>query len=180
MRLHASVLAVAVLALAACGEEQTAQTPDDTAPPTPIETTEAPPAPAPTDTAAAPADDAAAPVGSPSPPASTTTTTTVVASQGDASLQPYLGKQYAAGPVTLELRPDGTFVLNEIEGDRRVEGDYALEAGTITFSDPEGDVGPAQFPMRCRFEAAGNDFRLNDSGGTCQRFEGLTFTPAAG
>jgi hypothetical protein len=83
--------------------------------------------------------------------------------------------------VSLQLNADNTFVMSEVEGNRKVEGRYALQDGVITFSDPKGDTGPAQFPMRCRFDGSGgSEFRLGDTGGSCARFKDLTFKPAAG
>jgi hypothetical protein len=71
--------------------------------------------------------------------------------------------------------------MNEVDGNRKVEGRYAYENGVVTFSEPKGDTGPAQFPMRCRFETVGTgEFRLADTDGACPRFKDLTFKPAAG
>jgi hypothetical protein len=185
MRMRALLPAFAVLVLAACGEQQTAQAPAD--PPTapPRETAAAPPAPAtpspPSATAAAPAP-AATPsttgAVSPAPPAGTSQT---AAAPGAAGLQPFQGRAYAAGPLSLQLNADNTFVMSEIDGSRKVQGRYAFRDGELTLSDPSGDIGPAQFPMRCRFEGqGGTEFRLVDTSGSCARFKDLTFRPAAG
>jgi hypothetical protein len=50
----------------------------------------------------------------------------------------------------------------------------------VTFSDPKGDIGPAQFPMRCRVQGTVSEFRLTETEGTCTRFKDLTFKPSAG
>lgn len=186
---------IAVLTLAACGEDQTAQAPTTPTAPSATETAQAP-ADAPaaetgtTTTAAAPATEAPAAGGSapsttvaePSGSTPTETTSSVnPAATPASSLEPFQGRTFTAGPVSLQLNPDNTFVMNEVDGNRRVEGRYAFQDGILTFSDPQGDIGPAQFPMRCRFEASGaSEFRLADNEGACTRFKDLTFKPSAG
>lgn len=181
-----------ILALAACGEEQTAEAPATPTPPTSTETAQAPPASTPaappastSSTTAAGTDSSAAPSGTTGETTGTTTAppadSTQTAATSAASLEPFQGKTYAAGPMTIQLNPDNTFVMNEADGSHKVEGRYAFQDGVVTFSDPQGDVGEAQFPMRCRFEASGtSEFRLSDVDGACTRFKDLTFKPAAG
>ncbi|MCB5177524.1 copper resistance protein NlpE [Microvirga lenta] len=111
------------------------------------------------------------------PPAGSTQTAATSAT----NLDTFQGRTYSAGPVSLQLNPDNTFVMNEVDGNKKVEGRYAYENGVLTLSDPKGDVGQATFPMRCRFETSGaSDFRLADNEGACTRFRDLTFKPAAG
>lgn len=184
MHLKSLIPFATVLALAACGEEQTAEAPATPTPPTAVETAQAPATP-PATTAPAPA----APSATATAPAETTGTLTTAPPAGSTqtavtsamSLNTFQGRAYSAGPISLQLNPDNTFVMNEVDGSRKVEGRYAFENGIVTFSDPKGDIGPATFPMRCRFETAGtSDFRLADNDGACTRFKDLTFKPAAG
>ncbi|MBJ6126813.1 hypothetical protein [Microvirga splendida] len=190
MRARILVPFTAILALAACGEDQTAQAPvTPTAPPV-TETAEAPPPPAPA--APAPVAEAPAPTagtGTVVAPSETTGATTPAPSPGSAqtaavaatSLEPFHGRTYAAGPVTLQLNPDKTFVMRETGSSRKVEGRYAYENGVLIFSDATGDTGTVQFPMHCRFITEGaSNFRLADTGGACTQFKDLTFEPAAG
>jgi hypothetical protein len=188
MHLRSLIPFAAVLALAACGEEQTAEAPATPAAPTAVETAETPASPgASTATAPAPsttagtdaADNAVETTGTATtaPPTGSTQTAATSAT----SLDSFQGRTYSAGPVSLQLNPDNTFVMNEVEGNQKVEGRYSYENGMLTFSEPAGDVGTAKFPMRCRFETSGaSDFRLGDTDGACTRFKDLTFKPAAG
>jgi hypothetical protein len=83
--------------------------------------------------------------------------------------------------MTIQLSPDNTFVMRETGSARKVEGRYAYQDGVMTFSDATGDLGTAQFPMRCRFQTEGaSEFRLADTDGACTQFKDLTFKPAAG
>ena len=94
-------------------------------------------------------------------------------------MQQVVGKAYTSGPVTLRLDPSGSFEMRENEGNRRVEGRYAVQDGVVTFSDPKGDIGGATFPMRCRFEGTASEFKLGDVGNSCVRLKDLSFKPAA-
>jgi hypothetical protein len=82
--------------------------------------------------------------------------------------------------ISLQLNADNSFVMSKNEGNRRVEGQYAFRDGLITFSEATGDTGPVKFPLTWRFETVGDEFRLNEHIGSCARFKGLTFRPAAG
>jgi hypothetical protein len=179
------VLYAAILALAACGEDQTAQTPTTPASPPAAETAQAQPPAAPVSPAPAPATG----TGATNTPGETTGTTATAPPTGNpqtaattaTSLEPFQGRTYAAGPVTIQLNPDNTFVMQEAGSARKVEGRYAYQDGIVTFSDATGDVGTAQFPMRCRFQTEGaGSFRLADADGACTQFKDLTFKPAAG
>lgn len=195
MHLRSLVLFTTVLALAACGEEQAAQAPVTPATPPTVETAKAPAASSsPAVTAQVPATGAAAPVNAPAPvdapaPSDTTGTVTAVPPAGHTqtaatsatSLERFHGRAFSAGPISLQLNPDKTFVMNEVDGNRKVQGHYAYENGVLTLSQPTGDIGQATFPMRCRFETLGaGDFRLTDEGGACTRLKDLTFKPTAG
>jgi hypothetical protein len=161
-----TIAVLAALALAGCGEEQAAQNENRTttaqAPATTAPATTAPAAPATTSNTAAPA---------PAP-----TTTGAVAT---GPMQQVVGKSYTAGPIALRLDQNGTFEMRETEGSKRVEGKYAVQDGVVTFSDPNGDIGGASFPMRCRFEGTATEFKLGDVENSCVRLKDLTFKPAA-
>lgn len=179
------ILYAAILALAACGEDQTAQTPTAPASPPATETAQAPPPAAPASPAPAPATGTGATntsgettgtTGTPPPTGNPQTAATATP-----GLEPFQGRTYAAGPMTIQLNPDNTFVMQEPGSARKVEGRYAYQDGIVTFSDATGDTGTAQFPMRCRFQQEGaSDFRLTDTDGACSQFRDLTFKPAAG
>lgn len=171
----------ATLVLAGCSDDQTAQAPATPAPP-PTTTAERPATPGttagstPTTPATPPSPTASAPAPAPAaPPPSQSAAAT------PANLDTYRDRTYSAGPVSLVLKPDNTFEMMQTAGDQKVTGRYAYENGIVTLSDPQGPVGDAQFPMRCRFETVGtNEFRLAENNGSCTRFKDLTFKPAAG
>jgi hypothetical protein len=164
---------LAVLALAACGDDKAAEAPRETTTAQAPATTAAPPA-APATTPPAPTTTTAAPA-APAAPATTAGATT--GSVAD-PLRPYLAKPLTAGAVALRLDPNGTFTMSETGGDRRVEGRYAVQDGIVTFSDPKGDTGAATFPMRCRVQPAGDGFRLAAVEGSCTTLADQTFKPA--
>jgi hypothetical protein len=187
---------VAVLALGACGEEQTAEAPataeTEVAEAPPVAESAAPvttPAPPPdTETTAATSPPTAGTTAAPAAPAAgadagtqvavaPTPSTTTGASAGASALQRFEGRDLNAGAVSLRLNPDQTFVMRG-EDQKSVEGRYAFENGILTFSDPTGDVGQATFPMRCRLEESGEGFVLRSVEDSCTRLDNLTFNPA--
>lgn len=167
MRARFFVPLAAALVLSACGDDQTAQAPTQPAPPVAGQSGSSTTASGPT----APGEATGTVGGAP---------TLAPAGAAPGTLQPFQGRTFSAGPIAIQLNPDSTFVMNEVEGNRRVEGRYAYQDGTMTFSDPKGDIGPAQFPMRCRVQGTASEFRLAEAEGTCTRFKDLTFRPAAG
>lgn len=202
MRKLALAPVIALLALTACGEDQTAEAPAEKTPPpvaaAPPADTERPTASTPpattseTTTATNEAKPAAPPTADAAPPPAgkeavsgssgdTQVAATTPATASVSDIKPYTGRTYAAGPVSLQLNEDNTFVLTETGTSNKVQGKYAFENGVITFSQPTGDVGTAKFPIKCRMEGASADsFSLADTGGSCQRFHNLTFKPKAG
>lgn len=80
-----------------------------------------------------------------------------------------------AGMVSLLLKADRTFVMRSTRTNQQIEGRYAIEGDTVTFSEARGDTGGASFPMQCRFEQAGDGVQLERIGNNCTHFEGLTF-----
>jgi hypothetical protein len=193
---------ILAVALAAC-EEQTAKAPNDNAPqssaPTPSEKTATETISTPTNTATAPTSTATDPTARTAPATGTTGNAgpeqfasgqapsggakpdaTQIAAAPPVTLEPYQGRTYIGGPISLRLNPDNSFVMAETAGKRRVEGSYTFEDGVVTFSEAKGDTGPQQFPMRCRLQAAeqSGGFRLTDQVG-CNRFGEFTFTPSA-
>ncbi len=179
MRTILIVPAVALLALTGCNDQKASQAPKNTSSSTEPKTTgqartsgPAAPAPAPSNTATT------------APPSSTVATSnsqTTAASTG--SLDAYKGRTFTAGPVSLRLNPDSTFRMDEMDGNRKVEGQwqYTPQSSLLVFSDPKGDTGQAQFPMRCHFQDVGsNAFKLGETAGSCTRFKDMTFKPVAG
>jgi hypothetical protein len=192
MRLRIFASVIASLALSACGDDQTVQEPTS---PRTMETTQSLTTPS---AAAAPAassqsgpSTAAAGSGASgettgtvgTPPSTTTIPNTTAALSGSAAgtLEAFQGRTFSVGPISIQLYPDNSFVMNEVEGDRKVEGRYAYQDGIVTFSEPKGDIGPAQFPMRCRLQpGATGEFRFAENEGSCTRLKDLTFKPASG
>jgi hypothetical protein len=175
MRARLYVPLVAALALSACGADQAAQAPTQPTPPAAGQSGSSTTAFGPT----APGETTGTVGGAPST-AAPANTAALSAGAAPATLQPFQGRTFSAGPISVQLNSDNTFVMGEVEGSRRVEGRYTYQDGVVIFSDPKGDIGPAQFPMRCRVQGTASEFRLAEAGGTCTRFQDLTFRPAAG
>lgn len=159
MRLRAIAFSsILLLGLAACDDQQTVEVPSESAE---------------SETALAP-DNSQAPATDPETVGSI-----------DTPITPYLGQTYSSGPVSLQLNRDNSFVMNQVEGNRSVQGQYAYEDGVLTFSQPAGDMGDTNFPLRCQMEPAGADgFQLQDQADapaeqSCGPLKDLTFRPAA-
>lgn len=91
------------------------------------------------------------------------------------SLSAIQGATYAAGPVSLMLRPDNTFEMRSTQGNQVVQGQYTYNNGVLNFTNPKGDIGGATFPMQCRLQQTQNGFQLTDAGGNCTYFRDLAF-----
>jgi len=159
--------AVALLALAGCDEQKSSQAQKSTTSATETKVD---------DKVGTPRPETAAPATTPNANAQATPSRT-------GSLDPYRGRTFTAGPVSLRLNADNTFRMDETDGNRKVEGQwqFASQSNLLVLSDPKGDVGTAQFPMRCHFQESGADaFQLGETAGSCARFKDMTFKPAAG
>ena len=159
--------AVALLALAGCDEQKSSQ---------PQKGTTSATEPKVGDPTGAPRPETAAAVPAPAPNTQATASRT-------GTFDTYRGRTFTAGPVSLRLNADNTFRMDETEGNRKVEGQwqYASQSNLLVLSDPKGDAGTAQFPMRCHFQEGGQDtFQLGETAGSCARFKDMTFKPATG
>lgn len=198
MHVRTICISIAVLGLAACGEDQT--TARNTAPATPTTPppattatapTTAPPASTPTTTAGAdtrttaPASGSAGTAGGTSSPASSATaptasqdraaTTGALAAPG--SLRP---GQYRAEQVTLRVEEGGNFTMTEKDGSREIRGRYTYANGTLSLMDPTGDTGKTEFPIRCGVERSGEGFKLVQAeAAPCRVLKDSAFKPAA-
>ena len=77
---------------------------------------------------------------------------------------------------------DGRFQMrNEVLG-QGISGRYAIEAGTMTLSEPEGDLQQGvSFPLRCAVASEGDGFVLSEPGGdgaVCGPLAGVAFEVA--
>jgi len=205
MRLIKATPIIAILALAACDDPQTAQT--ETAPPPATETPAAPvtgeapradadvqaasPTTPDTDmTAAAPTD--AAPLDSPTGLPQTTLAPPPTPSSSfagtDAMAPPEAGAAgavladapfgagvYSVGELTLELSEQGQFSLIQGDTGETVTGDFRVYGDMMTFSNVGADVPPGVFPMTCRIQPAAEGFHLTADGPSCNLFDGRTF-----
>jgi len=89
----------------------------------------------------------------------------------DVTLEP---GAYTAGPLTMTLSDDGRFVLrNEARGEE-VTGSYAVNAGRLTLTEAEGDVGTTPFPMTCALRQLGGRLVLERAGEGLCALAGLT------
>ena len=168
--------AVSLVALAACGDQQTATTTPTT---TGTSTTTTNTTKTPTTTPATTPSTTAMPGST----GTTTGTTPPVGSGGGIpvpSLANYQGQQFSSGQVSMMLKSDNTFELKSNTGTDTVQGSYTFTDGTITFTNAKGDIGGATFPMRCRLMPTSNGFQLVEaSGGNCTYFRDLNFRKAA-
>jgi hypothetical protein len=141
-------------ALAACGEDQTAQNDQGGA---------SNPVPPPSERAVAPGTTGS-------------TGLSPNAAGGDA-FREAVGRSFSGGPITLRLGADQRFTMRGESG-RAVTGRYAQADGVLTLDEAQGDTMGARFPMSCRFEPQANGaFRLADVDGSCPHFGAVTFTP---
>ena len=168
--------AMSLLALAACGDQQTATTaPATTGPGTTTSNTTK-------STTTAPATTPST-TATPGTTGTTTGTTPPVGSGGGIpvpSLANYQGQQFSSGQVSMMLKADNTFELKSNTGTETVQGSYTFTDGTLTFTNAKGDIGGATFPMRCRLAPTSNGFQLLEaSGGNCNYFRDLNFRKAA-
>jgi hypothetical protein len=177
------VPAAAFLALAACGDDtQTAQTEPEATTAQPADTAAAPPAvttTAPvTDTAAAPAagGTATAPVQETTSAPATTTTTTATApatdtvettgAVGAGSLEPGV---YQSQNVSLELGPDGNFMLMNPNTGDEAQGQYQIDGNMLVLE------GQQMEPMTCEVIQAGEGFELSATDPSCEPLDGESF-----
>ncbi|MCC5979142.1 MAG: hypothetical protein JJU21_13850 [Salinarimonas sp.] len=192
---------IAILALAACGDQQTAETEEPAPPPVaeaPADEVPAGEAPA----GEAPADDAAVadapadampepPEGMPedlprtadAPPAPSSVFEEGVDALGDIDETvhsvfadaPFGAGDYRAEGFTLSINEDGDFTL-EIEADERtLTGDLRVYGDMFTMSNIDQATDPGEFPMTCLVTSAPDGFELAADGPSCGMFDGLIF-----
>ena len=80
------------------------------------------------------------------------------------------------GKITAIFATDGTFRMENRGTGHAVKGTYALSDGILTLSEAEGDLGKAQFPMRCAITPQDAGFALAEDDGTCTFLAGASFT----
>ncbi len=179
-----ALASIAAIALAACGDNQTAQqsAPATTAhAPSPEAATTAPP-PARTaegPTTAPPATMTMPPVNATPPNEQHPEVTGAVGAPAAAIVQRYQGRPFTSGAVTIRLEPDGAFEMREELGAKRVSGRYAAEGDVVTFETLTGDVAWTASPLRCRIAEEGEVFRLEEVQDSCGLLAGQTFRPAS-
>lgn len=187
MRIWKVTPVVAILALAACGDQQTAETEEPTPPPT----AEAP-------AGEAPAGEAPTAETMPEPPAdmpedlprtadAPPTPSSVFEDGADALGEiddafhsvfadaPFDAGDFRAEGFELSIKDDGDFRL-EIAGDGRVlNGDLRVYGDMFTMSNIDEETNPGEFPMTCLVTAAPDGFELAADGPSCDMFDGLVF-----
>lgn len=186
---------LAVLALAACGDDQqTAQAPSENSSVTssnsgsaapPVSTGQNTAATTTAPSTAAPAMDPDAATTTAAPPASSTAAAPPAASGTPAPAEEATGAVNAAAAIepgtyesdrfNLRLEDGGTFTMREKTGNGEITGRYALSGNVLTFQDAQGDTGSTTFPVRCRIAPDGSGFRLADQDGACSGLKDATF-----
>ncbi len=190
LRLLTFLPAVAILGLAACGEEQTAQEPDQAPPPAaeaPATETEAAQAPAPE--TSAPSEQAPAsmtedlPRAQSAPPAPSAIFEEGADALGDIDETihsvfadaPFDAGRFEAEGFRLDIDEEGDFRLEMLENERVLHGDLRVYGDMFTMSNISEDTDPGEFPMTCRVVAAPEGFELAADGPSCNLFDGLVF-----
>lgn len=183
LRLLTLFPAVAVLGLAACGEDQVAQEPDPAPPP-------AAEAPAPdTEAAEVPAADMPTATGEELPRAqSAPPTPSAIFEEGADALgdidetihsvfadAPFDAGRFETQGYRLDVDEEGDFRLEMLESDRVLHGDLRVYGDMFTMSNITEDTDPGEFPMTCRVVAAPEGFELAADGPSCTLFDGLVF-----
>lgn len=198
MRFKTVTSAVAIsaaLALAACGQDQTAEAPPADQQGQIAQTQPAPPPPgadAPPATAGAPATEGEVTVVEPAQPApqqdqmAQQDTMAPGAAPGAAdqtgALPSDVGQEvqpgrYQSGDLTLELTPDGQFMMMTQDG-QQVTGQYNLFGDTLTLTNVQNAPPDAPFPMTCTVEPEGQGFRIIADAQSCAMLDGQIFQPA--
>jgi hypothetical protein len=186
LRLFTLIPAVAVLGLAACGEEQVAQEPDPVPPPA----AEAPATE--TEEAQAPTQDAPAATGDELPRAqSAPPTPSAIFEEGADALgdidetihsvfadAPFDAGSFEAEGYRLDIDEEGDFRLEMMDSGRVLHGDLRVYGDMFTMSNITEDTDPGEFPMTCRVVAAPEGFELAADGPSCTLFDGLVFARA--
>lgn len=183
LRLLTLFPAVAVLGLAACGEDQVAQEPDPAPPP-------AAEAPAPeTEAAEVPTADTPAATGEELPRAQSAPPAPSAIFEGGADAlgdidetihsvfadAPFDAGSFEAEGYRLDIDEDGDFRLEMRDTDRVLHGDLRVYGDMFTLSNIAEDTDPGEFPMTCRVAAAPEGFELAADGPSCVLFDGLVF-----
>jgi hypothetical protein len=192
MRILKVTPVVAILALAACGDQQTAETEEPATPPV----AEAPANEAPAN--AAPANEAPAAEAMPEPPegmpddlprtADAPPAPSAVFEEGvdalgdiDESVHsvfadaPFGAGDYRAEGFHLSITEEGDFTLEIESGERTLSGDLRVYGDMFTMSNIDQDTDPGEFPMTCLVTAAPDGFELAADGPSCDMFDGLVF-----
>ena len=200
MRFKTVTSAVAIsaaLALAACGQDQTAEAPPADQQGQVAQTQPAPPPPgadAPPATAGAPATETegqvtvvepaqpapqqdqmaqTAPGAAPGAPGTADQTGALPSDVGE-EIQP---GRYQSGDLALELTPDGSFMMMGADG-QQVTGQYNLFGDTLTLTNVQNAPPNAPFPMTCTVEPEGEGFRVIADAQSCAMLDGQVFQPA--
>jgi len=98
------------------------------------------------------------------------------ASSGQGSIQP---GTYRSGNLEAQFSTEGTFRMRNDEKGAEASGQYSVNEGVLTLSNPEGDVRKGvSFPLRCAVTSEAGAFVLNeagDEGTSCGPLAGVTF-----
>ena len=90
-----------------------------------------------------------------------------------------LGERYEYGPVIAVFSDGGSFEMeNSITG-KAMSGTFTLEEDILELSDAEGDLGDAEFPIRCTIVPETAGFTLEETDNTCGLLSGVSFSRAA-
>lgn len=95
---------------------------------------------------------------------------------GEATIQP---GTYRSDNIEAQFSSDGAFRMRNDKKGAEVSGEYSVEGGIVTLSNPEGDLRKGvSFPLRCAVTLDGEAFVLkeaNDGGPSCGPLADVAF-----
>jgi len=189
-RLLTLLPAVAFLALAACGEEQVAQEPEQSPPPAaeaPANGTGTEQSPAPEDSTSSEQAPAAMTENLPRTQSAPPTPSEIFEEGADAlgdidetvhsvlADAPFEAGRFEAEGFRLEVDEEGDFQLEILEDERVLHGDLRVYGDMFTMSNISEETDPGEFPMTCRVVSAPEGFGLEADGPSSNLLDGLVF-----
>jgi len=182
MRILKVTSVVAILALVACGDQQTAGTEE---PPSPPAAEEAPVAEVPAEAMAEAPEDFREdlPRTTNGPPAPSAVFEDGVDALGEIDESvlsifadaPFGAGDYLAEGFLLSITDEGDFTLTIESDGRELNGDLRVYGDMFIMSNVTQEAATGEFPMTCLVMSAPNGFELVADGRSCDLLDGLTF-----
>lgn len=175
----------AILALAACGDQQTSETEQSSPPPVADAPAQEAPSDAPAEmTTQGPAgmtEDLSSNTDAPPAPSAVFEEGVDALGEIDDSERsfftdaPFDAGEFRAEGYRLVITAEGGFTLHIEARDQSLDGDLRVYGDMFTMSNITQETDPGAFPMTCRVTSAPEGFSLAADGPSCAMFDGLTF-----